>query len=54
MAFLFFIGILIIVLLNVDATKKIVPLKKWHGVTNLVAAGLILFWAITSGALMTN
>jgi putative NIF3 family GTP cyclohydrolase 1 type 2 len=54
MAILFFIGILIIVLLNVDATKKIVPLKKWHGVANLVAAGMIVFWGITSGALMSN
>ncbi len=52
MVLLFVIGILIIVLLNVDATKKIMPLKKWHGVANLVAAGLLLVWGITSGALM--
>lgn len=48
---LFLIGILIIVLLNIDTTKSMIPLNRWHGTMNLVAVGLILFWAIRSGAL---
>jgi hypothetical protein len=47
----FWLGLILIVLTNLDATKKILPLKKWHGVVNLVAAAMILVWGIRSGAL---
>ena len=52
---LFLISLLIIVLTNLNMTRKYIPLKdNLLRLANLVAAGLLLFWGIRNGAFMSG
>ena len=55
MSAFFWVGILIILLTNIDTTRKILPIKdNYIKIANLVAAGLLLFWGVRSGALSSG
>lgn len=52
MSAFFWVGILIVLLTNIDTTRKLLPIKdNYIKIANLVAVGLLFFWGVRSGAL---